>query len=69
VRIDCALCGVKMLDLHLCLSALSARVNLTYVLHTQPIGLYNKVLVWVSPYSFSSLSIHVGLSFSPPYIF
>jgi hypothetical protein len=47
VRIDCSLCGVKMLDLHLCLSA---SVNVRYVLPTQPIGLYNKVLVWVSLY-------------------
>jgi hypothetical protein len=54
-----------MLDLHICLSA---SVNVRYVLHTQPIGLYNKVLVWVSPYSFPSLSILVGLSFSPRHL-
>jgi hypothetical protein len=36
------LCGVKMLDLHLCLSA---SVNVRYILHTQHLGLYDKVLV------------------------
>jgi hypothetical protein len=40
VRIDCSLCGVKMLDLDLCLSA---SVNVRYILHTQPLGLYNKI--------------------------
>jgi hypothetical protein len=56
VRIDCSLCGVKMLDLHF---YLSATVNVKYVLHTQPIGLYNKVLVWVSRYP--SLSPYLSL--------
>jgi hypothetical protein len=37
VRINCSLCGVKMFDLHLCLSA---SVNVRYILHTQPLGLY-----------------------------
>jgi hypothetical protein len=31
-RINCSLCGVKMQDLHLCLSA---SVNVREVLHTQ----------------------------------
>jgi hypothetical protein len=31
-----------------------------------PLGLYNKLLVWVSLYPSLSLSILVGLSFSPP---
>jgi hypothetical protein len=31
-----------MYDLHLCLSA---SVNVRYILHTQPLGLYNKILV------------------------
>jgi hypothetical protein len=33
VRIDYPLCGVKMLNLHLCLSA---SVNIRYVFHTTP---------------------------------
>jgi hypothetical protein len=37
VRIDCSFCGVKMIDLHLCLSA---SVNARYILHIQPLGLY-----------------------------
>jgi hypothetical protein len=36
-----------MLDFHLCLSG---SVNVRYVLYTQPLGLYNKILVWVSLY-------------------
>jgi hypothetical protein len=40
VRIDYSLCGVEMLDLHLCLCA---SVNIMYILHT-PIGLYNTIL-------------------------
>jgi hypothetical protein len=32
-----------MFDLDLCLSA---SVNVRYILHTQPLGLYNKDLVW-----------------------
>jgi hypothetical protein len=63
MRIDCSLCGVKMLNLKLCLSA---NMNVRYVLHTQPLGLYNEILVWVSLYPSLSLSILVGLSFSPP---
>jgi hypothetical protein len=31
-----------MFDLHLCLSA---SVNVRHILHTQPLGLYNKILV------------------------
>jgi hypothetical protein len=31
VRMYCSLCGMKMFDLHLCLSA---SVNVRYVLHT-----------------------------------
>jgi hypothetical protein len=34
VRIDCSWRGVKMLDLDLCMSA---SVNVSYVLHTQPL--------------------------------
>jgi hypothetical protein len=45
---------------------LSASVNVRYVLDTQPLGLYNKILVWVSFYPSLSLSILVGLSFLPP---
>jgi hypothetical protein len=63
VRIDDSLCGVKMLDLDL---YLSASVNVRYILHTQPLRLYNKVLVWDSLYRSLSLSIFVGLSFSLP---
>jgi hypothetical protein len=37
------LCGVKMLDLDICLSA---SVNVRYILHTQPLMLiHNKMLV------------------------
>jgi hypothetical protein len=32
----------------------------------KPLGLYNKILVQVSLYLFLSLTILVGLSFSPP---
>jgi hypothetical protein len=52
VRIDCSLCGDQMFDLHLCLSA---SVNVRNNLHTQPLELYNKILVWVS------LSIFVSI--------
>jgi hypothetical protein len=31
-----------------------------------PLDLYNKILVWVSLYPSLSLSMFVGLSFSPP---
>jgi hypothetical protein len=63
VRIDCSYCGDQMFDLHICLSA---SVNVRNNLHTQPLGLYNKILVWVSLYPSLSLSILVGLSFLPP---
>jgi hypothetical protein len=64
VRINCSLCGVKMLDLDLCLSG---SVNVMYILHTQPLRfIHNKILVWVSLYPSLSLSILVGLPFSPP---
>jgi hypothetical protein len=36
-----------MFDLHLCLST---NVNVRSILHTQPLGLHNKILVWVSLY-------------------
>jgi hypothetical protein len=62
VRVDCSLCDVKMLDLDLCLSA---SVNVRYILHTQPLRLYNKDLVWESIHPSLSLSILVGLPFSP----
>jgi hypothetical protein len=42
VRIDCSLCGDQMFDLHICSSA---SVDIRYILHTQPLGLYNKILV------------------------
>jgi hypothetical protein len=45
-----------MLDSHLCLSA---RVNVRYTLHTQPLGLYNKILVLY-------VSIHSIPVYSPP---
>jgi hypothetical protein len=64
VRIDYSLCGVKMLDLHLCLSA---SVNVRYVLHTQPLRfIYNNVLVWVSLYS--SLSLYLSLLDYPSHL-
>jgi hypothetical protein len=45
---------------------LSASVNVRYDLHTQPLRfIYIKILVWVSLYPSFSLSILVGLSFSP----
>jgi hypothetical protein len=55
VRIDCSLCGVKMLDLDLCLSA---SVDVRYILHTQPLGLYNKDFVWESIYPSVFISIY-----------
>jgi hypothetical protein len=81
VRIDCSLCGVEMLDLHLCLSA---SVNVRYISHTQTLRfIYNKILVRVSLCPFLSLSIlnylphlqhllvplHVMLSPSPAFLF
>jgi hypothetical protein len=60
------MCGVKILDLDPCLSA---SVNVRYILHTQPLGLYNKDLVWESIHLSLSLSIHVGLPFSPSILF
>jgi hypothetical protein len=62
MRIDCSLCGVKILNLDLCLSA---SVNVRYILHTRPLGLYNKDLVWESINPSLSLSILVRLPFSP----
>jgi hypothetical protein len=50
-----------MIDLDVCLSA---SVNVRYILHTQPLGLYNIDLVWESLYPSLSLSILAGLSFS-----
>jgi hypothetical protein len=53
-----------MLDLHLCLSA---SVNVSYVLHTQPLGLYNnKILVWVSLYP--SLSLYLSMLDYPSHL-
>jgi hypothetical protein len=66
VRVDCSLCGVKMLDLDLCLSA---SVHVRSILHTQPLGIYNKDLVWKSIHLSLSLSILVGLPFSPSIAF
>jgi hypothetical protein len=63
VRIDCSLYGDQMLDLHLCLSA---SVKVRYVLHTQPTGLYNKILVWVSLYA--SLSLYLSLLDYPSHL-
>jgi hypothetical protein len=54
VRIDCSLSGDQMFDLHLCLSA---SVNVRPILHTHPLCLYNKILVWVALYPSLSLSI------------
>jgi hypothetical protein len=42
MRNDCSLCDEQMLDLHL---FLSVSVNVKYILHTQPLGSYNKILV------------------------
>jgi hypothetical protein len=42
VRIDCSLGGEQMLDLDL---RLRASVNVKSILHTQPLGLYSKILV------------------------
>jgi hypothetical protein len=56
------LCDVKMLDLHLCLSA---SVNVRYILHTT-LGLYNKILVWVSLYP--SLSLYLSLLDYPSHL-
>jgi hypothetical protein len=61
VRIDYSLCGVKMLDLDLCLSV---SVNGRYILHTQTLRfIYNKILVWVSLYPSLSLSLVDCLSY------
>jgi hypothetical protein len=48
VSFDCSLCGVKMLDLYLCLSA---NVNVRYNLHTQPLRII-----------YQSLSLGITLS-------
>jgi hypothetical protein len=63
VRIDYSLCGVKILDLHICLSA---SVNVRYVLHTQPLGLYNnKILVG---YLFIHLFLYLSLLDYPSHL-
>jgi hypothetical protein len=51
-----------MFDMHLCLSG---SVNIRYILQTQPSGLYNESLVWVSLYPSLPSSILVVLSFRP----
>jgi hypothetical protein len=56
VRIDCSLCGEQMLDLDL---RLSASVNVKSILHTQPLGSHNKILV-------GNLFVHCYLSPPPP---
>jgi hypothetical protein len=75
VRIDCLLCGVKMLDLDL---YLCASLNVRYILHTQPlIFIHNKILVWVPLYlslvDYLSYLQHLFLSLhaipSPPSFF
>jgi hypothetical protein len=48
VSIDCSLCGEQILDLDL---RLSASVNVKSILHTQPLGLYSKIL-------FGNLFVH-----------
>jgi hypothetical protein len=50
------LCDDQMFDLHLCLSA---GVNVRPILHTQPLGLYNKILV-------GNLFVHCYFSPLPP---
>jgi hypothetical protein len=47
-----------MFDLHLCLSA---SVNVRPILHTQPLGLYNKILV-------GNLFVHCYFSPLPPFL-
>jgi hypothetical protein len=44
VRINCSLCAEQMLDLDL---QLSASVNVKSILHTQPLGSYNEILVGI----------------------
>jgi hypothetical protein len=56
VRIDCSLCGDQLFDLHLCLNA---NVNVRPILHTQPLGLYNKILV-------GNLFVHRYFYLPPP---
>jgi hypothetical protein len=51
-----------MIDLHLCLIA---SLNVRYILHTQPLGLYNKILVWVS---LSLLSLYLSLLDYPSHL-
>jgi hypothetical protein len=58
VRIDYSLCGDQMFDFHLCLRA---SVNVRPMLHTQPLGLYNKILV-------GYLFVHHYMSSSPPFL-
>jgi hypothetical protein len=57
----CFVLVVFMINLDLCLSA---SVNVRYILHTQPLGLYNTNLVWESLYPSLFVSILAGLSFS-----
>jgi hypothetical protein len=52
-----------MFDLHLCLSA---SVNVRPILHTQPLGLYNEILTWVSLYP--SLSLYLSLLDYPSHL-
>jgi hypothetical protein len=77
MRIHCSLCGVRMLDLDLCLSA---SVNVKYILHTQPLRfIQNKILVsvslsifvsiylfWIIFLTFNTFFYHCGLSFHLP---
>jgi hypothetical protein len=58
VRIYCSLCGDQIFDLHLCLSA---SVNVRSIIHTQPLGLYNKILV-------GNLFVHHYFSSPPPFL-
>jgi hypothetical protein len=52
------LCDDQMFDLRLCLSG---SVNVRYILHTQPLGLYNKILV-------ENLFVHRYFSSPPPFL-
>jgi hypothetical protein len=56
VRINCSLCGEQMIDLDL---RLSASVNVKSILHIQPLGSYNKILV-------GNLYVHRYVSPPPP---
>jgi hypothetical protein len=79
VRIECSLCGDQLFDLHLCLSS---SVDARYILHTQPLGLYNKILVgygsippclsicpcWIIVLTSNTFCYHCMLSFHLPYL-